>query len=314
MNHAARLIPVLFTALLAACANQAAGGFPTPLPTEFLPTSIALTVAAGLPAATPSTAPTRTGTATATPTASATLTPTPTFTPSVTPTPTDTPIPLIPLADIEIRTPGQLSKVISPIPVRAVLIPGQGGNVTIELLGEDGRLLARQITPLNENLGRKAGLILDLPFEIPGEAELGRLQISTLDRFGRPQALSSVDLILLSSGAADLNIPTDFLTRLTIEEPPPNGLIQGGTLIVTGHARPVTGQPFLAELIAEDGRVIGMRLFEPANGPANAFRPFLVEIPYSVGEPTRVRLVIRERSERIPGTVFLTSLEIIVSP
>jgi len=319
MKRFARLAFTLFIALsLTGCFAEEKLDFPTAIPTEFLATSIALTVTAGRPTETPTgtATPTRTPTptATATPTPTNTPTPTATFTPSITPTPTDTPVPVVPLSEIELRTPGSLSKIISPIPVRAVVVPGFLGRVTVELLGEDGRLLVRQIVTLNENLGRKAGLAIDLPFEIPGISELGRLQIITADAFGRPKAIMSVDVILLSSGTADLNIVTDFLAHLMIKEPQEGALVQGGTLIVSGVARPTTDQAFLAELIAEDGRVVGMRLFAPASGPENDHRPFFVEIPYTVTEPSRVRLVIRERSDRIPGTIYLVSMEILISP
>ena len=315
---------LLLAIILTACLREENLDFPTAIPTEFLPTSIALTVTAGRPTETPtglatatrtplpSRTPTPTATRTATPTK--TYTPTATFTPSITPTPTDTPVPVVPLADIELRTPGSLSKVLSPIPVRAVLVPGAAGKVTVELLGEDGRLLARQIVVLNENLGRKAGLALDLAFEIPGISELGRLQIITADEWGRPTAISSVDVILLSTGISDLNIVTDFLAHVMIKEPQAGDLIQGGILVVTGVARPTLDQSFLVELIAEDGKVVGMRLFDAEAGDINDHRPFLVEIPYTVTEPTRVLLVIRERSDRIPGTIYLVSMEITVSP
>jgi hypothetical protein len=319
MKRAAPLTFLFFLALIiASCTNEEVLDFPTPIPTEFLATSIALTVTAGRPTETP----TGTGTPTRTPTPTATKTPTPTqtptptatFTPSITPTPTDTPVPLVPLADIELRTPGSLSKVVSPIPVRAGVVPGYLGRVTVELLGEDGRLLARQIVTLNENLGRKAGLVIDLPFEIPGVSELGRLQIITADAFGRPKAIASVDVILLATGTADLNIVTDFLAHVMIKDPQEGDLIQGGTLTVSGAARPTTDQSFLAELIAEDGRVVGMRLFDAGEGLETDHRPFIAEIPYTVTEPTRVRLVIRERSSRIPGTIYLVSMEILISP
>ena len=325
MKLFSRLNIALIIALsLAGCFAEGDLDFPTPLPTEFLPTSIALTVAAGLPAPTPTggNTPTRTPpptrtptpTSTATPTLTNTPTPTATFTPSITPIPTETPVPVVPLSDIEIRTPGSLSKVISPIPVRAIVVPGALGKVTVELLGEDGRLLARQIVTLSENLGRKAGLVVDLPFEIPGVSELGRLQIATTDTFGRPKALASVDVILLSAGDADLNIVTDFLAHVMIKDPKEGDLIQGGTLVISGMARPTTDQSFLAEMVTEEGNVVGMRLFDVADGPENEHRPFLVEIPFSVSEPSRVRLIIHERTDRIPGTIYLLSMEILISP
>ncbi len=309
--------------LLAACTTEEPLDFPTPIPTEYLPTSIALTVAAaqstGLP---PDAAPTSEPTAqpadpvtdTPAPTSTPTQTPAPTatFTPSITPLPTNTPVVSVPLADIELRTPGNLSKVTSPIPVRAAVFPGALGRVTVELLGEDGRLITREIVILGE--GRKAGLALDLPFEISGVSELGRLQIYTADAFNRPKSMISVDVILLSTGTADLNIPTDFLAHVSIKDPKEGDLIQGGNVVISGLARPTTDQSFLVELIDEKGQVVGQRLFDPDPGPINDFRPFFAEIPYTVTEPTRVRLVIYERTERIPGTIYLVSMEIVISP
>lgn len=308
--------------LLAACTSEEPFDFPTPLPTEYLPTSIALTVAASRPTEAfveethpaPEVAqPTATllpPTATLAPTEPPTLTAT--LAPTATPTPSPTPVPNVPLSDIEIHTPGSLSKVTSPIPVRAWVYPGALGRITVELTGEDGRLITRQIVTLGE--GRKAGLALDLPYQISGVSELGRLQIYTADAFNRPKAMISVDVILLSTGTADLNIPTDFLAHLTIKDPKEGDLIQGGNVIVSGLARPTTDQSFLAELIDEKGQVVGQRLFDPDPGAENDFRPFFVEIPYEVTEPTRVRLVISERTERIPGTIYLVSMEILISP
>ncbi|MCB9134040.1 MAG: hypothetical protein H6636_01350 [Anaerolineales bacterium] len=307
--------------LLTACKPEDDLNFPTPLPTEYLPTSIALTVAASRPTE----AQPQVGTLPAAEGSQPTHTPLPptlvptepptftaTITPSATPTPSGTPIPSVPLSDIEIHTPGSLSKVTSPIPVRAWVYPGALGRVTVELLGEDGRLITRQIINLGE--GRKAGLALDLPFTISGVSELGRLQIYTADAFNRPKAMISVDVILLSTGTADLNIPTDFLAHLTIKDPKEGDLIQGGTVVVSGLARPTTNQSFLAELIDEKGQVVGQRLFDPDPGAENEFRPFFVEIPYEVTEPTRVRLVISERTERIQGNIYLVSMEILISP
>lgn len=315
-------LTLLMLLLLAACTPEETVDFPTPIPTEYLPTSIALTVAAAQstgitpdsPTNEPTNQPVALSTNTPAPTSIPTQTPAPTatFTPSITPLPSNTPVPSVPLAEIELRTPGSLSKVTSPIPVRAAVFPGALGRVTVELLGEDGRLITRQIVVLGE--GRKAGLALDLPFEISGVSELGRLQIYTADAFNRPKSMISVDVILLSTGTADLNIPTDFLAHVSIKDPKEGDLIQGGNLVISGLARPTTDQSFLVELIDEKGQVVGQRLFDPDPGPVNDFRSFFVEIPYTVTEPTRVRLVIYERTERIPGSIYIVSMEIVISP
>lgn len=329
----ALLLPLLL--LLSGCTLGQSASYPTPLPTEWLDTVIALTVAAGQPAQTPtpplrqtqvepppsgtppfSRPPIPRGTAppTITPIPTATRTPTITPVPSETAIPPPTSPPLIPLAEIDITSPGPLSKVVSPFALRALLVPGAGGKVTIELLGEDGRLLVRQLIYLNENLGRKAGLVAEIHFEIPGVAELARLQISIEDAFGRPKALTSVDLLLLSAGAPDPNPPGDHLEAVVIKDPLPGALVQGGRLILSGLARPTNDPVLIVELITEKGKVVGTRLVEVPAGPANVHRPFIVEVPYTVSEPTWARLSIRARGSRIPGNAYLTSLEVYLSP
>jgi hypothetical protein len=204
--------------------------------------------------------------------------------------------------------------VISPIPVRALLVPGNLGRVTIELLGEDGRVLTRQIVVLNPDLGRKAGLVLDLAYEIPVEVELGRLVIYRQDASGRTTALSSIDLVLLASGQPDYNPVLDRTAAVIVQEPLPEVLVQGGAVQVTGLARPSAETSLVAELIGENGQVVGQRVFDVGIDSGSGHLPFTVDILYSVDEPTWVLLIIRERGERIPGTVYLISLEVLLSP
>lgn len=332
MKRSLVLIPLILV-LMAACVPQDLGSPITAVPTGHIPTSIALTVEARTtpapathapaPTFTPAMSPTpengsaTVGGATPTPTsflAEAIPTATPSRTLRFTPSPTPTAAPEIPLSEIEISVPGALSKVISPIPIRALLVPGDQGRVTIELLGEDGRVLSRQIVILNPNLGRKAGLVIDLAFEIPSEAELGRLVVFRQDAAGRTTALSSVELVLLSSGQADYNAVIDLLADVVIQDPLPNALIQGGSLVVTGLARPSTDLNLVAELITESGQVVGQRVFNVARTMPPGHMPFIVEIPFNVSEPTWVLLVIRERGERIPGITYLTSTEVLLSP
>ncbi|RME08202.1 MAG: hypothetical protein D6803_01830, partial [Anaerolineae bacterium] len=134
----------LFLALVAAlglsgCAAFSADPPPTLIPTEFLPTAIALTAQALVPpTSTPAPTPS------ATPTATLTVTATPTATP-IPPTPTPTPVPIIPEADIQIVRPAPLSRVVSPFQLIVHLIPGFNRRATVDLYGEDGRLVYRKI-------------------------------------------------------------------------------------------------------------------------------------------------------------------------
>jgi hypothetical protein len=83
---------------------------------------------------------------------------------------------------------------------------------------------------------------------------------------------------------------------------------------VTGLARPSAETSLVAELIGENGQVVGQRVFDVGIDSGSGHLPFTVDILYSVDEPTWVLLIIRERGERIPGTVYLISLEVLLSP
>ncbi len=254
-----------------------------------------------------------------------TLSATPSASPiPTTPTASPTPFPITfeaptsepgpPEAVIQIQSPGPLSRLISPFNVRALVPPGAGGRIRVDLNGEDGRLLVRKVLQFSAAPGRKVLLLTELDFEIAAVAETGRLSISVDDAAGRTTDLASVDLILLNGGISDPNPPGDFLAPLVIEEPPEETLIEGGQLVVTGLARPAGDQPLKVELI--DGRnvIIGERLVAVAEGPAGEHRPFATEITYRVDETTRALLVVRERGERIPGTTQLVSIEVILAP
>ena len=333
---------ILGVFLLTGCDRLRVPDAPTLVPTEYLPTMIALTIDAKLtedkPLATmvgeatlkPTLTPSKIASQTpeiSSPTAglleaTGTLTPTP-FTNAVpaTPTPgrvtrTPTPEPTlnIPEAGIQIRQPGPLSKVTSPFTVSGSIKPGSQGRVRLELLGEDGRLLVRKLINYRTDVGR-AGLSEEVDYEISAVAETGRLQVSTYDQFGRVEEFTSVDLILLSIGETDMNPPGPLTEPIIVQEPTPNQLIQGGKVFVSGLARVSSDLPLLIELIASNGSVAGYRQAGVTVDTAGGYTPFMVEVPYQVSEPTWVRLTVKEISSgRIQGLVQLTSLEVLLSP
>jgi hypothetical protein len=226
-------------------------------------------------------------------------------------TATLTPTPATPIATIQILAPGPASRVISPVHVSAYLKPGARGNIRVDLLGEDGRLLGRKILVYAPNLS--VHMLADMEFEIPGAAEAGRLVISTEDPQGRTIALASVDILLMSMGEADINPPGDLLEDIIIQEPTNNTFIQGGEVIVTGKTRLHSNEPLLVEMIATDGKHIGpIRLVNVPGSTIGGYSPFTAEVPYSVSSPTWVRLIVYENPGRIPGTSHLSSVEILL--
>ncbi len=293
------------------------GDLPTLIPTDKLPTVIALTAEAMV---TPSSTPLPTATTkptyvvlvddinemdTTTTESEASLigeiSPTSTF---------ESPIPV---ADIAIFNPGPLSKVVSPISLVAYVVPGTDDRARVELWGEDGRLMYRKI--FNFTTPNPQGrVVTEIIFETPGVAETGHLLIQTQDEYGRIMALASIDLILLSSGEADISIASDTLAPVVIQTPIDKELIRGDKLLVEGLARTASEQPLLVEIVAADGRILASRLAGVTPTQKGEHNPFSVEIPYQISAPTWVRVVVSERGGRLPGPVNITTVEVLLSP
>jgi len=149
-----------------------------------------------------------------------------------------------------------------------------------------------------------------MPFEIRAAAELGRLQIITEDQFGRTVAIYSVHLLLQSAGLNEITPLPDRQERLQLLEPAPGAQASGGILIVRGAMQPFNSvQPLVVELLRPDGKPIASRQID-LNGGGN----FLVTLDYTVSETSAYRLVLRQADDRIPGTMYLFSQEVWLSP
>lgn len=289
----------------------------TPTPTQtFTPSqSATITITPWVPdTATPGPSPTITRTPTFTRTPTITRTPTQTRTITLTPTITNTPTPPAPVVNI-IR-PGLLSRVLSPIQMELNLTVGEDGKVAIELVGEDGRVISRQIKNYGmDEAGKRIYLVPEMPFEIAAAAETARLQVITQDQFGRLQGIASVDVVLLAVGRNEINPPAIVEEPYLIRRPKPESEVSGGMLVINGLARPVNNSPVFIDLVTEDNVVMSTKQVnvEPPTGPLS-HTPFTVEIPYHVEGPTPVRLVVRQAGSRIPGIVALTSQVITLLP
>ena len=332
------VLAVLLVIGQAGCSILPQAPLPTPLPSDYIPTAVALTLTAGqtgvedLPEATstpqpepvestptPKVAVIDLPIASATSLSSSTPTPAPTG-PSPTPytlqpSPTATPTPEIPNAEIEIRNLGPLSRVKSPLHIFLYLKPGAGGKVRIELFGEDNRVLYREIRKINfVPIGAWATFTVDFEFEIAATAEVGRLKISVDDEFGRTVALNSVPLVLLSIGEADIVPPQDVLAPIVIRQPRRKALIQGGKLVVSGLARPSSDGPLMIKLVTAKGGEPGFRLAEVDPHTAGGYGTFAIEVPYTVSEPTPALLVVQEGAGSLSDVIHLSSIEVLLSP
>ena len=301
-DHRLSLLACLL-GIMAGCASPSSSPVPTPLPPEYLPTAIALTVAAANLSGT--------GTASAlTPEQPPTDTPEPTLTPTPMPTSTPTTIPWHKSAAIQIFSPGPMSKVVSPITLRMKMVSGESEKIQIDLYGEDGRLLSRNLKGLRTS---RDGVdqSIKIPFEIRAAAELGRITVSTKDKAGRLQSLSSVRVLLLSTGTNEINPPGNPSEPVGVVSPLLKESASGGVLNVRGDVWPFNLEPVILELIDPAGTSIGLRIFT-----VESIQPQLFEttILYEVTEPVMARLTLRQNDDRIPGLFYLYSQEVLLNP
>ena len=241
-----------------------------------------------------------------------TLVRTKTFTPTLTVTNTPTP----PFAYLQIKKPGEDSFVVSPINIEAMINPGDDGLLRVDLIGENGRIIAHQELDYNYAIGNRFWTSPKLYYTIDSVAELGRLELSVYDAYSRIIALSTVDLFLQSMGRYEINDAVNLHEPFVIRYPYNNLVVDGGIVYVNGLARPFNDNPIIFELIDESRTVIGSweQIIPQPEGDLS-HTPFTVQIPYIVNVTTPVRLTIRQESDStIPGNLAITSMQLILEP
>ena len=319
---------VLLSILLTSCSGFNETPLPTLYPTEHIPTVIAMTLQAqGIelgsefqPPISPTPLPSQTPTIQATQTGSPSPTPVPaTLIPPITPNAPASTQASIPAIDIpvsinQILDPGVGSKVLSPFMMLAAIKPGDNSAVRIELLGQDGQLLMREVRSYQSLETDWITLGSEISYGINSIAEPGRLQVSIEDEHGRLKSVSSIDLVLQSLGDQDLNQSIDKLENIVLVSPRPNLLIQGGNLRVSGMARPRTSQPLRIEIVTSDGKIVGTRQVSVNPPDGSQFGSFAIDVPYNIASTNRVRVQVWEPGSPIPGIIHLSSVEVLLSP
>ena len=207
-----------------------------------------------------------------------------------------------PNALIQIITPGSLSQLASPFTVQASVFPGAGGLVSLQLIGEDGRLIHDQLLKLATAESGWSNLLEEIKFEIPSAGEAAMLVLTTHDEFDRPITQAAIQIFLMQIGKSDINdfdfIKQPYIIRSFKDE----AVITGGVVSVTGFAHSYNSNPIIIELLTESGGVLETQIVKLPRGSEKLnYVPFSAEIPYDVGIPTPVRMTIRQRSLLLPN-------------
>lgn len=288
--------------LLTGCVLPGTVSPPTPYPAGYLPTviyltaqSINATISAGV-------------TPTETPTLAPTLAPVDV---TARPTATHTPAPGIPLSAIQINSPGPMSRVASPLELHAIVVAGASHRVEVDLWGEDGRLIGRSLLVVPGYAGGD-GLNVKMPFEIRAAGETGTVQISTKDAHGRIQSLNSVQVLLISTGTSQITPPgNNIYERVAFYDLPSDAHISGGTLAVRGRYAPVNNKPTILELVADDGKSLGLRVLDLTGSDGEYFD---TTIPYKVTQQTAARLYLYQDDGVIQGRAYIYSQPLALNP
>lgn len=244
-----------------------------------------------------------------------TYTPTQDLEVSSTVTPTTTPVPQ-PSADsgvIQILGPGPSSKVISPLSVYGYTLTSISQRGRVDLYGEDGRLLvSRQI--LLESEYKWAFFSVVLAFKSVSNAELGKVSVSTLDQYGRENAVSSYQLFLLSEGENFIYPSGSIKERCILQTPIKNQSISGGSFNISGKYLPYNHLPLSIRLIDRDRSILTSQIISMQYNEGSGYIPFQLFMNYSISSAKWVLLEIKQDDDRIPGTAYLFSQEIFLYP
>jgi hypothetical protein len=193
---------------------------------------------------------------------------------------------------------------------------GEDGLVRMDLIGEDSRVINTKAMNYTRYAKQRILITDTMDFGITAAAETARLVLYNRDLFGRTISLASVDLILLKVGEDEITPSIQNLEPYIIRYPYADMTVEGGDLLVMGVARPVNNKPLIFELIDQQGQVIASRQLQvaPPSGDLS-HTPFQIVISYKVTDTTPVRLSIRQESDqRVPGTVAVESMTVILKP
>lgn len=221
----------------------------------------------------------------------------------------------LPPARLVISQPGPGSMVTSPFQLVGRGGPSWDNRVRVRLLGEDGRVLAQRNTALWGPRGATGAILVELAFDLPGVAEIGRLEVATFDpRTTRISHVTTQDVVLLTAGRALVLPAIVGPERLAIVTPRDGGTVEGGRIFVRGGGWMTTEAPLTLALTDRIGEVLAsaqVELEAPAVGLAGTFEG---ELSYAVPWAQWARLAVFEMAPEGEGFLHYSSIEVFLLP
>jgi len=220
-----------------------------------------------------------------------------------------------PPALLQVEKPGEMSRISSPILVSANVYPGDKGLVNVQLIGEDGRLMADQLLQLSTTETGWKSLATRIQFEINSAGESALIVVSTRDGYDRRIAQVSVPVILLQVGESEIENPTFFTQPVVLSSPVNGGFARNGSLHIEGQVHLLNENPIIIELISQTGGIVANKAIMVKSITGQDYAPFATDLEYAVSQRTPVRLVIRQAGTLSSNVdIWLYSLVLFLDP
>lgn len=237
--------------------------------------------------------------------------------PVLIPTATTTPPPVnLPEETLILYSPGPGSHLTSPFTVAGFGGPSLDDIVHLRLLGTGGAVLAERDGYLLVLPGNPGRFYAETNFSIEMIAEEARLEVSMQSPItGNLAHVSTVDVVLLSTGLARVRTALAGPERLTLLSPPAESRIEGSRVLVQGVGWTQSPRPLTIELRDINGNVLGSTQVEVVAPSIGQLGTFEVELSFSSPYPQWATLIVAETSATdIPGIIHLASVDIWLSP
>jgi len=237
--------------------------------------------------------------------------------PVLIPTVTTTPPPVnLPEETLILFSPGPGSQLASPFTVAGFGGPSLDDVVHLRLLGEGGSVLAERDGYLLVLPGNPGRFYAEMNFSVDLVGEEGRLEVSMRSPLtGNLSHITTVDLVLLSTGLARVRTALAGPERLTLLSPPAESRIEGHRVLVSGVGWTQSSRPLSIEVRDINGTVLGSTQAEVVAPSVGQLGTFEAELTYDASYPQWGTIVVAETSATgIPGIIHLASVDVWLSP
>ena len=209
---------------------------------------------------------------------------------------------------------GNGSSIVSPVTISGASDPTFENNLLVQILDEGGNVIGSGNALISADIGQRGPFAGTVEFTAPAAPAPGRIVVSSSSaRDGHLIHLSSVEVQLLPSGAADIKPAPEHPEAIAILAPALSDVISNGSVSVHGTAGPVFEQSLSVNVLDAGGAVVGSG---PLTIQAEVGKPgkFAGEVSYTVTGEQPGSIQVFATSARDGGIIHLSSVEVTLRP